>query len=64
MAGYLFTFTDKDSLFQSIERGSYSTLMNPKWNDTVTSTLGDYVTMRPGDNVYFFSKRTTTFPPE
>ena len=58
MAGYLFTFTDKNSLFQSIERGSYSTLMNPKWNDTVTSTLGDYVTMRPGDNVYFFSKRT------
>lgn len=58
MAGYLFTFTDEESLFESIKRGSYSTLMNPRWNDTVASTLGDYVTMRPGDNVYFFSKRT------
>ncbi|MBQ9001380.1 MAG: hypothetical protein IJ087_05965, partial [Eggerthellaceae bacterium] len=58
MAGYLFTFGDEPSLFESIKRGSYSTLMNPKWNDTVASTLGDYVTMRPGDSVYFFSKRT------
>ena len=58
MAGYLFTFGDELSLFESIKRGSYSTLMNPKWNDTVASTLGDYVTMRPGDHVYFFSKRT------
>ena len=58
MAGYLFTFGDEASLFDSIKRGSYSTLMNPKWNDTVASTLGDYVTMRPGDSVYFFSKRT------
>ena len=58
MSGYLFTFTDEASLFESINCGSYSTLMNPKWNDTVASTLGDYVTMRPGDSVYFFSKRT------
>lgn len=58
MAGYLFTFTDEASLFNTIERGSYSTLMNPRWSDAVASTLGDYVTMRPGDSVYFFSKRT------
>ena len=58
MAGYLFTFGDETSLFESIRRGSYSTLMNPTWNDTVASTLGDYVTMRPGDSVFFFSKRT------
>lgn len=58
MAGYLFTFSDKESLLDTIKRGSYSTLMSPKWNEAVASTLGDYVTMRPGDNVYLFSKRT------
>lgn len=30
MAGYLFTFGDEASLFESINRGSYPTLMNPK----------------------------------
>lgn len=58
MAGYLFTFGGEASLFEAIKRGSYSTLMSPNWNDTVAATLGDYITMRPGDSVYFFSKRT------
>lgn len=58
MAGYLFTFGNEDSLFESIKRGSYSTLMSPKWNNAIESTLGDYVTIRPGDHVYFFSHRT------
>ena len=58
MAGYLFTFSDIESLREAISRGSYSTLMSPKWGDTVASTLGDYVTMCPGDSVYFFSNRT------
>lgn len=58
MAGYLFTFSDTESLREAISRGSYSTLMNPSWNDTVASTLGDYITMCPGDSVYFFSNRT------
>lgn len=57
MAGYLFNFSDEESLFDSIKSGTYSTLMNLKWDTSAEGTLGDYATMRPGDNVYFFSKR-------
>lgn len=57
MAGYLFTFSDTESLFETMRRGSYTTLMNVTWGQASVSTLGDFATMRPGDSVYFFSKR-------
>ena len=31
--------------------------MNLAWSNATEGTLGDYVKMSPGDNVYFFSKR-------
>lgn len=57
MAGYLFTFSGTESLFETMRRGSYTTLMNVTWGQASVSTLGDFATMRPGDSVYFFSKR-------
>lgn len=57
MAGYLFSLSDTKSLYETMERGVYSTLVNPKWNLPVQSTLGDYVTMSAGDSLYFFSDR-------
>ncbi len=57
MAGYLFTFSSEDDMKRCIHERSYSTLMSPRWSTAAASTLGDYVTMRPGDSVYFFSKR-------
>ena len=57
MAGYLFTFSSEDDMRRCIHERAYSTLMSPRWTMATASTLGDYVTMRPGDNVYFFSQR-------
>lgn len=57
MSGYLFAFNDEDTLFEAMHKGRYSTLMKAKWGPAHLSTLGDYMTMRPGDRVYFFSKR-------
>lgn len=57
MAGYLFTFSDKESLINCIKNGTYSPLMKPKWSKATEGTLGDFITMKPGDNVYLFSKR-------
>ena len=57
MAGYLFTFSDKDSLDKCMREGSYATLMSVSWNGAVAATLGDYATMQAGDSVYLFSNR-------
>lgn len=57
MAGYLFTFSDEDMLKESLERGLYSTYVSRTWSVAVQSTLGDYVTMRDGDDAYFFCNR-------
>lgn len=57
LAGYVFTFSEINDLKQCIASQSYMTLVSPIWRNTVAATLGDYVTMRAGDNVYFFSKR-------
>ncbi len=67
-AGFLFTLNNGSSeedvfaaIHSCVEHGYYSTLVNPKWNGftaaPLTSTLGDYINMKPGDNVYFFGKR-------
>lgn len=57
MAGYLFNLSSEEALQKCIDEGFYATLMNPSWHDTVASTLGDYVTLKEGDNVYFFRNR-------
>lgn len=57
MAGYLFTFSDYEALERCIETGVYSPFTPQRWSAVVISTLADLVTMKPGDNVYFFSKR-------
>lgn len=57
MAGYVFTFSSKEDALECIKSGIYSTLMKPKWSTAAEATLGDYVTMKPGDDVYFFSNR-------
>ena len=57
LAGYLFTFSDLDSLKECIAKGVYSTYMSVKWTQATVPTLGDLVTAEPGDNVYFFSSR-------
>lgn len=61
MAGYLFLLDSEQSLSECIERGSYATKIkqpNGYWNVAAEGTFGDYITMRPGDDVYFFMKRT------
>lgn len=57
MAGYLFNFSDFESLEKCIKCGFYSPIMSKNWSAAAAATLGDFVTMKPGDNVYFFSKR-------
>lgn len=57
MAGYLFTFSDIDSLISCIQSGIYSTRMKTSWSIATEGTLGDFISMKPGDNVYLFSKR-------
>jgi hypothetical protein len=60
MAGYLFTLDNLDALKSCVEQGHYSTRIRaPKghWSIPAEGTLADFVTMTPGDNVYFFIKR-------
>jgi len=67
MAGYLFLIggdTDEqayENLKHCIQTGVYSTYIKPpkekNWRPEVASTFADYLGMRAGDNVYFFSKR-------
>ena len=57
MAGYIFTLSKPEAVFDTIARGSYSTIMSEKWSVATEGTLGDFITMKPGDSVYFFSKR-------
>lgn len=61
MAGYIFVFDNINSLKKSINDGVYSTIIklpsNPHWGTHHEGTFGDYITMKEGDNLYFFSKR-------
>lgn len=62
-AGFLFSInsdTEKavvDTVRRYIDKGMYSTLISTQWNLPAMSTLGDYINMSVGDNVYFFGKR-------
>ncbi|WP_291575941.1 hypothetical protein [Clostridium sp. UBA4548] len=61
MAGYIFSLDSINSLRQCIENGVYSTnLTSPRnntWGVHHEGTFADYLSMKPGDNVYFFIKR-------
>lgn len=66
MAGYLFIIggdskeseaVRRERIMRVVSQGVYSTMMGARWSTAAEGTLGDFVTMRPGDNVYFFGKR-------
>jgi len=61
MAGYIFSLDNEESLKKIIKNGVYSTnLSEPKnslWQTHHEGTFTDYLTMKEGDNVYFFIKR-------
>lgn len=61
MAGYLMNLDSLDSLELYAESGVYATKIplptNGQWMRHHEATFADYVTMRPGDNIYFFIKR-------
>jgi hypothetical protein len=60
MAGYIMTLDNAQSLRDCVENGVYSTRMTPPkgvWGRPHEATFADYVTMRPGDNIYFFIDR-------
>lgn len=64
MAGFIFSLgsdNNKNIMKELVKKGCYSTNIsspkNNKWSSQMLATLGDYTTMRTGDNIYFFSKR-------
>lgn len=62
MAGYIFSLNNIESLDYSIQNGVYSTILNkvPKnniWGAAHEGTFADYITMKEGDNIFFFHKR-------
>ena len=65
MAGFLIVFDKLDSLEKCIAEGIYSTYLkfpsrypkNTTWSSSASGTLADYISMKPGDNLYFFSSR-------
>lgn len=61
MAGYIFNLDSEQALEKSIVSGVYSTILNiPSnniWNVAHEGTFADYLTMKEGDNVYFFIDR-------
>jgi hypothetical protein len=60
MAGYLFALDSLDSLELYAVNGVYGTKIRrpgPYWGAAHLFTLGDYLTMRPGDLVFFFIDR-------
>lgn len=62
MSGYIVNLADEDALRRYVEFGVYGTLMKrpdfPSWSVAAELTLADYLTMRPGDLIFFFRGRT------
>jgi hypothetical protein len=62
MSGYIVNLSDDDALRRYIEFGVYGTLMKrpefSSWSVAAELTLADYLTMRPGDLLFFFRERT------
>ncbi|MER1987516.1 MAG: hypothetical protein ABS948_16680 [Solibacillus sp.] len=61
MPGYIFTLDNLDSLRNIARTGVYSTNFNSiptnVWRKEHEGTFADYFSMKPGDNIYFFSNR-------
>ncbi|WP_180687928.1 hypothetical protein [Trichococcus shcherbakoviae] len=66
MAGYIFTVKKHknesavDAIGNIVRKGIYSTnlkIENNYWGPAHEGTFSDYLSMKPGDNVYFFSDR-------
>ena len=60
MAGYIFSLDSIESLSLYIENGVYATKLTPPkgyWKAHHEATFADYVTMKEGDNIYFFIDR-------
>lgn len=61
MAGYVFAIGGGEETLDVIracaERGVYSTYLKNLSPIPFEGTLADYMSMKPGDNIYFFSKR-------
>ncbi|MHC9540284.1 MAG: hypothetical protein AB9903_12270 [Vulcanimicrobiota bacterium] len=61
MGGYLMGLDSIDSLSLYAKNGIYATKISPPsngaWKTHHEATFADYITMQPGDNIYFFIKR-------
>ena len=61
MAGYVFAIGGDDDPVSAIracaEKGVYSTYLRGTAPVPFEGTLADYMSMKPGDNIYFFCKR-------
>lgn len=61
MAGYIFTLDSLEALEKIAKTGVYSThIKEPSrnhWSSNHEGTFADYLSMKEGDNVYFFHKR-------
>ena len=60
MAGYIFTIDNIDTLKEIIAEGVYSTRLKvntSSWGIHHEGTFADYLSMKEGDNIYFFHKR-------
>lgn len=60
MAGYIFLMSGSGTIKQCIESGIYATVIKPPhghWAQAYEATFADYVSMKAGDNIYFFQDR-------
>lgn len=60
MAGYVFLMGVGGTIAQCVEKGVYSTVIKPphgSWAMAYEATFADYISMKAGDNVYFFQGR-------
>ncbi len=62
MAGYVITMRSINDIENCIRNGVYSTEIrhnttNNRWLLPHEGTFADYLSMKPGDHIYFFCKR-------
>lgn len=60
MAGYVFAIGGKnyaETIQMCVESGVYSTYLSGLSSIAFEGTLADYMSMKPGDNIYFFANR-------
>ena len=61
MAAYVMTINKDVSIEMMVNSGVYSTILpdpkKGKWRIPQEGTFADYLSMTPGDSIYFFSER-------